>query len=132
MCHCDNKSRFVCYGNRGGGGCSCICHHPDYQPRMYYQTQIETTHKTLFGSRIKALMNETGDSQRTLAEKLGGLHQSCVSKWVNGKCLPDPETIPVICKVFGLSWDDLLGDMPYQIRAKYQNVELKFSGTTQH
>ena len=41
------------------------------------------------------------------------VRQSCVSKWERGETLPDAEMIVVLCDIFNVSADYLLGRKEY-------------------
>jgi len=57
---------------------------------------------------IKKLRLEKGLTQEELAE-IFGVSAQAVSRWENGVCYPDMELLPVICRFFGTSIDNLLG-----------------------
>ena len=48
-------------------------------------------------------------SQEILAERLGVSTQD-VSRWESGEVLPDAEKLLQLCRVFGISADELLGE----------------------
>lgn len=50
-------------------------------------------------------------SQEILAERLGVSTQD-VSRWESGEVLPDAEKLLQLCRVFGISADELLGEKP--------------------
>lgn len=62
--------------------------------------------ETLYTLRRKA-----GLSQEQLAEKLDVSRQA-VSKWEQGKAMPETEKLLSIARYFGVSLDDLIGDGP--------------------
>ena len=59
------------------------------------------------GKYIKNLRLEKGLSQSELADKLGVTFQA-VSKWENGKNLPDMQTLNDISKIFGVNIDNII------------------------
>ncbi len=65
----------------------------------------QTIHQT-----IRTLRKEKHLSQKELAARLGVSYQA-VSKWERGVNLPDLLLIPELCRILGISADELL-DMP--------------------
>ena len=59
------------------------------------------------GKFIASLRKEQGLTQAVLAEKLG-ITDRAVSKWETGKCLPDAAIMPELCKILGISVNELL------------------------
>ncbi|MBR1875422.1 helix-turn-helix domain-containing protein [Candidatus Saccharibacteria bacterium] len=59
------------------------------------------------GKFIIALRNEAGFTQESLAEKLDVSNRS-VSKWERGVCLPDPNNMTKLCKLFDINYNELL------------------------
>ena len=57
---------------------------------------------------IKDIRKKNNLTQKDLAEKLGVTYQA-VSKWENGKNIPDIETLKDISKTFNINLDDILG-----------------------
>lgn len=57
--------------------------------------------------KIVYYRKRAGMSQETLAEKLGVSRQA-VSKWETGETVPELNKIVLLCKVFGISTDELL------------------------
>ena len=68
--------------------------------------------KCLISARIKELRTENKIRQEQLAD-LCNVKQSCVSKWERGETLPDAEMIIVLCDIFKVSADFLLGIKDY-------------------
>ena len=64
--------------------------------------------KSIISARIKELRKEKGINQTELSA-LAGVKQSCVSKWERGETLPDAEMIALLCQIFNVSADYLLG-----------------------
>ncbi len=60
------------------------------------------------GNNIAKLRRSADITQEQLAEQLN-VSVSAVSQWENGKTLPDISAIPVLCHVFSVSSDELLG-----------------------
>lgn len=63
---------------------------------------------TIIGERIKELRNDFNLSQAKLGELLA-VSQDTVSLWENSKALPNTEYIILICNLFEISADYLLG-----------------------
>ena len=63
------------------------------------------------GKRIVANRKRVGLTQDQLAEKLGVTAQA-VSKWENDQSCPDINMLPKLCRIFGISTDELLGNAP--------------------
>ena len=64
-----------------------------------------------FCDNLQYLRRRDGITQEELAEKLGVSRQS-VSKWETGDAYPETEKIIALCRMFGVSMDDLmLGDV---------------------
>ena len=59
------------------------------------------------GKFILKLRKENNMSQMELAEKLG-VTDCAISKWENGKGLPDISLMPSLCKELGITINDLL------------------------
>lgn len=59
------------------------------------------------GNRIQKFRKEKGLTQEELAEKLGVSAQA-VSKWENDASCPDITLLPQLCRVLGISADELL------------------------
>lgn len=59
--------------------------------------------------KIQLLRRRQGWSQEQLAEKLGVSRQA-LSKWENGTATPDTANVMKLCRLFGVSADDLLDD----------------------
>jgi tellurite methyltransferase len=62
-----------------------------------------TIHET-----IRTLRKQKHLSQQELAQRLGVSYQA-VSKWERGLNLPDLLLIPELCRILGISTDELLG-----------------------
>ena len=62
----------------------------------------------IIGERIKELRSEYSLSQSKLGEFLA-VSQDTVSLWENSKALPTVEYIILMCKIFDVSADYLLG-----------------------
>lgn len=59
------------------------------------------------GNRIQKFRKEKGLTQEELAEKLGVSSQA-VSKWENDASCPDIGLLPQLCRVLGITADELL------------------------
>lgn len=83
----------------------------------------------VIGKRIKELREAKGLSKSDLAAKLGLKSHSTISKWESGDNHPKGREIGVLCKLFNVSADYLLGlvtnDVPQQIHMyKYYPVSV--------
>ena len=58
------------------------------------------------GKFIKEKRKEKKITQDELAEKLGVTNRA-ISKWENGNCMPDSGIIPDLCKILGITINDL-------------------------
>lgn len=66
----------------------------------------------LFANRLKNLIAESGHTQKTFAEKYKfGKNQ--VNFWCNNKSEPDLKTVVLLCSIFSVSSDYLLGITDY-------------------
>lgn len=63
----------------------------------------------LIGKKIKELRIKNNLTQNELANKLNVTYQA-VSKWENGKNLPDLSVMSEICKIFNIELSELIGD----------------------
>ena len=63
------------------------------------------------GEKIALRRRSAGLSQEALAGQLGVSRQA-VSRWETNESLPDTEKILQLCRIFGVSADDLLLDKP--------------------
>ena len=61
-----------------------------------------------FGKKIKQLRKERDMTQERLAELLS-ISPQAVSRWETDVAMPDISLIPVICNLFDVSSDELLG-----------------------
>ncbi len=59
------------------------------------------------GSRIGRYRKAKGLTQEALAEKLGVSSQA-VSKWENDQSCPDISLLPLLCRILGITSDELL------------------------
>lgn len=60
------------------------------------------------GERILNLRKESGQSQENLAEQLGVSRQT-ISRWENGKSIPDAACIKKMAEIYGIPADQILG-----------------------
>lgn len=74
------------------------------------------------GQAIKEIRTKNNLSQQAFAEKFGVTYQA-VSKWENGKNIPDIATLKEICKEYNLKLEDLLDA---KISSKQKNNLLKW------
>ncbi len=61
------------------------------------------------GKFITKKRQENNFTQESLAEKLGISNRS-ISKWERGICLPDANNMAKLCKLFDISYNELLSD----------------------
>ena len=61
----------------------------------------------LFGKRLREKRKAAGYTQKKLAEIVGSKHNS-VSGWENGKNMPDPDTLVLICEALNVGASYLL------------------------
>lgn len=61
-----------------------------------------------FGERLSVLRKQNALSQETLAEQLGVSRQA-VSKWENGEAMPELSKLELLCRIFGVSPNYLMG-----------------------
>lgn len=64
---------------------------------------------------ILALRRKAGLSQEQLAEQLEVTRQT-ISKWEGGHSVPDLEKLQAMCRLFGVTLDELTGTEPPQLR----------------
>ena len=60
------------------------------------------------GTNIKRIRREKGITQEKLAELLG-LTPSAVSQWETDRVLPDITQLPMLCSIFDVTSDEILG-----------------------
>lgn len=83
------------------------------------------------GNRITKYRKEKGFTQEGLAEKLGVSSQA-VSKWENDISCPDISLLPKLCKILGITTDELLTGnsagvrmLPEQERKSLEDLTLR-------
>lgn len=64
----------------------------------------------MLGERLTQMRRAFGDTQKQMAEKLG-VSLATVHSWEQGKSTPTCETLANICRIYGVSADELL-DLP--------------------
>lgn len=62
----------------------------------------------MFAKNIKYLRRIHGDTQTSLAKKLGGLTNATISQWESGKAIPRGKRLDEISKLYNVPVDDLL------------------------
>ncbi len=62
----------------------------------------------VLGPKIQEMRKQLDLTQEQLGKKLGVTAQA-VSKWEQGAALPDTALLPGICRILGMSADELLG-----------------------
>lgn len=60
-------------------------------------------------NQLKKLRQENGYSQQQLADKLN-ISRQAISKWENGKTIPDIENLHLLCEIYGVSLDTMFGN----------------------
>lgn len=63
--------------------------------------------QTAIGSYISKKRREKNLTQEQLAEKLG-VSNKTISKWENGKCMPDYSIIEQVCKELSVALSELM------------------------
>ena len=58
------------------------------------------------GAFLKELRKENGMTQEQFAEKLGVTNRS-ISRWENGKTMPDYSLFPIICETLGVEISEI-------------------------
>lgn len=76
-----------------------------------------------FSEKLQKLRKENNMSQEDLADKLDVSRQS-VSKWESGQTYPEMDKLLTMCKIFGVTLDDLTND-----EIKYNDVKTKTNKT---
>lgn len=56
---------------------------------------------TLKAARVNAGMKQTD------VEKALGFSRSTLTRWENGKCVPRADTLETLCKLYGVSLEDI-------------------------
>lgn len=62
---------------------------------------------TIIGENIAALRKAKNMTQQQLAERINYSNKA-VSRWENGECLPNVETLTDICEIFGVEFEYLI------------------------
>lgn len=81
------------------------------------------------GKKIVLLRKEHGYTQEALAELLQVSPQA-VSKWENGRALPDTASLPVLAKALHTSIDNLLNQSDFQILSAYYGDGIESTDVT--
>ena len=83
---------------------------------------------TFFGKNLKYLISERGNTNKSVAEKLG-FSNSSISNWTKGKSHPAVEDLMRVCDFFEVTETDILRkdlSQPYQLeeaQEKYKPVK---------
>ena len=81
------------------------------------------------GEKIINLRSSAGLSQEEFAEKVNVSRQS-VSKWEMNQALPQIDKVLLICKLFGITTDELLQEkIEVKPQGALENAGLKYFGT---
>lgn len=77
----------------------------------------------MIGDRLTRVRRAFGDTQKQMAEKLG-VSLPTVRSWEQGKSAPTCEMLANICRLYGVSADELLGlsDVPTLSEAEEREV----------
>jgi len=126
MCQCDHENRFVCFGNRGGGGCHCLCHgrkKVSYQNRKKRQPETAKADRLLLGKRLVEIRAGYRDSQAKFVARIRlGVSAPVLGTWERGVCLPPPNRLKVICDRCEVSLSELLDGVDETIQKKYAQI----------
>jgi len=74
------------------------------------------------GSFISLKRKEKKITQKELSEKLN-ITDRAISKWENGICLPDVGTIPELCRILGITINDLLSGEVVDMKDNEKKLE---------
>ena len=74
------------------------------------------------GKFIKEKRKEKKITQNELAEKLN-VTDRAISKWENGNCMPDSGIIPELCKILGITINDLFSGEVIDNKKYNENAE---------
>ena len=74
------------------------------------------------GNQIAFLRKKKGLTGENLAECLG-ISPQAVSKWENGKCLPETATLPELSKILGCNIDALLAPTTFEDILDMEDLE---------
>lgn len=75
---------------------------------QFIKKEIKMSALNNLGKNIAGLRKKSDITQDQLAEQLG-VSVSAVSQWENGRTMPDISAIPVLCHIFDVTSDELLG-----------------------
>lgn len=76
------------------------------------------------GGFIAARRKEAGLTQAALAERLG-ITDRAVSKWENGRCLPDASLMLPLCGLLGINVNELLSGERLEMENNYKEMAEK-------
>lgn len=82
--------------------------------------------KMNIGDKIKKLRRSRDMTQEELAESLS-VTVSAVSQWESGRTTPDISALPVLCNLFGVTSDELLGIDVTQKQAEIDRLIIEIS-----
>lgn len=74
------------------------------------------------GKFISSKRKEKNITQSELSEKLG-ITDRAISKWENGICLPDAGTMPKLCKILGITINDLFSGEVVDMKDNEKKLE---------
>lgn len=78
-----------------------------YLLNFSYIQEVSQMNQTTIGSYITKKRREKNLTQEQLAEKLG-VSNKTISKWENGKCMPDYSIIEQLCKELSVTLSELM------------------------
>jgi transcriptional regulator with XRE-family HTH domain len=78
--------------------------------------QSKKQHEVVFCAKLRALMKSKGLKQHHLVSEFG-VTQAAVSRWYNGS-IPNPEILPKLSAILGVSVDFLLDKQPAVVNSK--------------
>lgn len=87
------------------------------------------TNGEILGHKLYEIRKLHGLSQENLAQRLGVSRQA-ISKWECGESLPDTDNLITISKIFGISLDELVGNI--QDITENDSEEIKNDDNTHH
>lgn len=116
-CFCDNKNRFVCYGNIGGGGCPCDCHNRTATKNAYpvRKSDIPREYKLILGQRLQAARDRAAMSQNEVTRLLGWPTNANISQYEAGRHAPTNERLESLCKVYNVSKSEIIAGLNHPV-----------------
>ena len=88
-----------------------IIHYPEYSARTDMSVHGSFPEKSKMADQIKKYRKEAKISQQSLAAQLNVTRNSVIN-WESGKYRPDADLFPALCKILGITLNDLFGIEP--------------------